>query len=444
MSLPRYPAYKDSGADWLGHIPLHWTSAALKRGYEIVSGATPKSEEASFWDGIIDWITPADLSRLDGFNIEGSLRRITEAGLASCGTSLVPAGSIILSTRAPIGSLGMAIAPLCTNQGCKALVPMEFQDPRFAAYVLSVAGPALNVRGKGTTFLELSGDELGRFPFPFPPSEEQQGIARFLDHETAKIDALIAEQEKLLALLAEKRQATISHAVTKGLNPDAPMKDSGIPWLGQVPEHWECAQLGRLCKKVSDGPHFSPSYVDEGVLFISARNIRVDGWSLEDAKYVSEDDYLEFCKRVIPEAGDVLYTKGGTTGIARVVDLEARFQVWVHVAVLKLVDGIALPHFVAYALNSIGCYEQSQLYTRGATNQDLGLTRMVKILLAIPSVEEQAEIVCRLDSETSKLDGLNAEVERTIVLLKERRGALIAAAITGQIDVRGQLKDGRS
>lgn len=177
-------------------------------------------------------------------------------------------------------------------------------------------------------------------------------------------------------------------------------------------------------------------------MFISARNIRVDGWSLEDVKYVSEEDYLEFCKRVVPEVGDVLYTKGGTTGIARVVDFKNRFQVWVHVAVLKLVHGIALPGFVAYALNSIGCYEQSQLYTRGATNQDLGLTRMVRILLAVPPVEEQAEVVRHLDSETSKLDVLNIEVERTIDLLKERRSALIAAAVTGQIDVRGQLKGG--
>lgn len=274
----------------------------------------------------------------------------------------------------------------------------------------------------------------------FPSEAEQYAIATFLDKETAKIDALIAEQETLLALLAEKRQATISHAVTRGLNPDAPLKDSGIPWLGQVPEHWQCVQLGRLCKKVSDGPHFSPSYVDEGVLFISARNIRVDGWSLDDAKYVSEDDYLEFCKRVVPELGDVLYTKGGTTGIARVVDFEERFQVWVHVAVLKLVEGITLPHYVAYALNSTGCYEQSQLYTRGATNQDLGLTRMIKILLALPSVEEQAAIVSHLDAETSKLDLLKADAERTIDLLKERRSALIAAAVTGQIDVRGAVE----
>lgn len=169
---------------------------------------------------------------------------------------------------------------------------------------------------------------------------------------------------------------------------------------------------------------------------MSARNIRVDGWSLEDAKYISEDDYREFCRRVVPETGDVLYTKGGTTGIARVVDLEERFQVWVHVAVLKLNRAAALPHYVAYALNSLGCYEQSQLHTRGATNQDLGLTRMVKIFLALPPMDEQTAIVSYLDAETKKLDNLSAEAGRAVALLKERRSALIAAAVTGQIDVR--------
>ncbi|MDT4329504.1 restriction endonuclease subunit S [Methylomonas sp. MS20] len=229
----------------------------------------------------------------------------------------------------------------------------------------------------------------------------------------------------------------ISHAVTKGLNPNAPMKDSGIEWLGEVPEHWDRVQLGRVCLKVSDGPHFSPNYVDDGVMFLSARNINVNSWSLEDAKFISEADYAEFSKRVIPEVGDILYTKGGTTGIARVVDLTDRFQVWVHVAVLKIARDIAHPYYIAYALNSNGGYEQSQLHTRGATNQDLGLTRMIKIWLALPPLSEQVDIITFLDNETAKLDTLTTEAKTVINLLQERRTALISAAVTGKIDVRG-------
>lgn len=241
---------------------------------------------------------------------------------------------------------------------------------------------------------------LNNFKFGLPSKKEQSIIVDFLDHETTKIDNMIEKQQQLIELLKEKRQAVISHAVTKGLNSDAPMKDSGVEWLGEVPEHWVPIQLGKVCYQVSDGPHFSPNYVDSGVLFISARNIKVNGWSLDDAKYITEKDYNEFSKRVIPEIGDVLYTKGGTTGIARTVDIEDKFQVWVHVAVLKILKEKAVPDFIAYSLNGTSCYAQSQLYTQGATNNDLGLTRLIKIWLALPPKNEQQEIVDALNSIT--------------------------------------------
>ena len=284
-------------------------------------------------------------------------------------------------------------------------------------------------------------DDIPRLTLTRPPHEEQKSIASFLDQETAKIDALIAEQERLIELLQEKRQAVISHAVTKGLNPNTPMKDSGVKWLGEVPEHWEVVQLKRLCNDIADGPHFSPNYVDDGVLFLSARNIKVDGWSLSDAKYISHEDCNEFDKRIVPEAGDVLYTKGGTTGIAKAVDLEVRFQVWVHVAVLKIKKSLSDPFFTAFTLNSTGSYEQSQLYTRGATNQDLGLTRMAKILVALPPLEEQRTIRDHLQKSCKDLDTHIELAQRSISLLVERRSALISAAVTGQIDVRGLVAE---
>jgi type I restriction enzyme S subunit len=274
------------------------------------------------------------------------------------------------------------------------------------------------------------------FAFVLPSLTEQGWVVDFLDRETAQIDELISKQERLIELLAEKRQAIITHAVTKGLDPAAPTKPSGIPWLGDVGDDFEPIQLGRLMRKIADGPHYSPQYVDDGgVMFLSARNIRVDSWSLADAKFVSESDYEEFSKRIVPEKGDVLYTKGGTTGIARVVDLDQKFQVWVHVAVLKVRRELADPHYVAYALNSHGGYDQSQLHTRGATNQDLGLTRMIRIWLALPDLSQQKRIVRDLDLRTAKIDRLIKKATSTIAVLHERRSAVISAAVTGQLKV---------
>ena len=159
MSFRPYERYRDSGVRWLGSVPIGWTVKAIKHCFSVVGGSTPKSEVEEFWDGEHVWVTPADLSGLSGFGIIDSARRITDAGLESCGTNLVPPGSIVLSTRAPIGSLAIAGTSLCTNQGCKSLVPRPGSVPRYFAYVLSIAGEELNLRGRGTP--DLANEILG-------------------------------------------------------------------------------------------------------------------------------------------------------------------------------------------------------------------------------------------------------------------------------------------
>lgn len=194
--------------------------------------------------------------------------------------------------------------------------------------------------------------------------------------------------------------------------------------------------MRRVIVRSVDGPHHSPNYVDSGIPFLSARNIRADRWSLEDAKFISETDYYEFCRRVRPEVGAVLYTKGGTTGVARVVDLAFRFQVWVHVAVLKLNKSRVKPEFLAAAPNSPRCYEQSQLFTRGATNQDLGLGRMKEIVVPVPPMGEQEAIVSFLNDATSALTRVIEQSTAEISLLREYSTRLIADVVTGKLDVR--------
>ncbi len=314
MSFPRYPNYKDSGVEWLGEVPAHWEVLPIKKSFQIVGGSTPKSENESFWDGDILWATPSDLSKRESIYINDTQRKITAEGLASCGTTLVPAASIILSTRAPIGSLAIAETAMCTNQGCKSLVPFEHTDTEYFAHLLSISSAELNIRGKGTTFLEISGDELGAFKTPAPPLDEQTHIAVFLDRETAKIDALVAEQRRLMELLKEKRQAVISHAVTQGLNPHAPMKPSGIEWLGDVPAHWEVVPLKHLCVLLKDGTHLPPERVDDGIPLLSVRNL-VDGEFVlrEDDSMISEESYQDLSRAFVPKSEDVLLAIVGAT-----------------------------------------------------------------------------------------------------------------------------------
>ncbi len=278
---------------------------------------------------------------------------------------------------------------------------------------------------------------LARTELPQPPPDEQAAIVRFLDHANRRIDQFIRVKKKLIALLNEQKQAIIHRAVTRGLDPRSTTRETESRWFPSVPSQWDVLPLARVISAAIDGPHFSPSYLDKGVPFLSARNIKADRWSLDDAKFISEADYEEFSRRVKPEMGDVLYTKGGTTGVARAVDLTFKFQVWVHVAVLKLVPSRVEPHFLAYALNSPRCYEQAQLFTRGATNQDLGLGRMKRIEIPLPPTgEEQRSIVRHLDGETHRFTTALRSAGREIEFAREYRTRLISDVVTGQLDVR--------
>ena len=436
MSLPRYPEYKDSGVDWLKKVPAHWQVEPLKRRYAVVGGSTPKSDVQEYWDGDINWVTPADLSRLSGFEIRDSLRTITEAGLQSCGTSLVPSGSLILSTRAPIGSLGLATMELCTNQGCKALVPRSGELSRFAAYAMSIAGPALNVRGKGTTFLELSGDELASFRLAFPRREEQAAIVTFLDRETARIDVLIAEQEKLLALLAEKRQATISHAVTRGLDPDAPMKDSGIPWLGEVPAHWEVRRLKTLSPAITVGIVVNPSsYVSpSGLPFVYGGDIREGHISVEGCRRIEPEDSDKQPKTRL-QAGDLLTVRVGAPGVTAVVPDECEGGNCASVMLIR--RGEFDSDWLCFAMNSRSVRFQVEVVQYGAAQEQFNISHAINFWVATPPRDEQRRLANSLNATADRIDELCAEATNAIKLLVERRSALIAAAVTGQIDVRG-------
>jgi Restriction endonuclease S subunits len=445
MRLPRYPDYKSSGVDWIGRVPDHWKVQPLKRGYAIVGGSTPKSDVPAYWDGDIDWVTPADLSKLSGFEIRGSLRRITEAGLDSCGTSLVPPGSLILSTRAPIGSLGLATSHVCTNQGCKALVPRAEQRARFVAYALSIAGAALNVRGRGTTFLELPGDELGSFPIALPEVSEQDAVIAFLDRETDRIDALIAEQEKLLALLVEKRQATISHAVTRGLDPNVPMKDSGIAWLGEVPAHWSIFPIKWATSSIEQGwsPQCESHPVDSpdewGVMKVGC----VNGGIFDPAENKKLPAELEPVPAYALKRGDLLVSRANTrdlVGSAAVVPEDhPNLLLCDKLYRMRTDHNICEPRFVAAFLGTPQARSQIELQATGASSSmlNIGQSTILDMPLPLPPISEQIEILSWLESQVLKLDETRARVEHAICLLKERRGALISAAVTGQVDVRG-------
>jgi type I restriction enzyme S subunit len=439
MSFRQYFEYKYSGIEWLGEIPSDWICSPIKYFYEIVGGTTPQSDVEAYWNGSIIWVTPADLSKISKFEIKSSERLITEEGFRSCGVKLVPAGSIVLSTRAPIGTLGIASKTLCTNQGCKSLIPHEGQNSRFLTYALSIAKEALNNRGRGTTFLELSADELASFRLPFPCEVTQNSIVNFLDSETTKIDNLIAEQEKLIELLKEKRQAVISNAVTKGLDPTVKMQNSRIEWLGDVPAAWTISKIKTLTSRISSGK--TPSggseiYVDEGVMFLRSQNVHDDGLKLDEVVYIPvEIDQQMSNSRV--QAGDVLLNITGAS-IGRSCSVPHEFpnaNVNQHVCAIRFRNPQYAP-FAEMFFKSFAIKSQTDFIQNGAAREGLNFEQIGAMSICIPSIEEQNKIVSFLQEKLSTFSNLIAQTHTSIELLKERRSSLICAAVSGQIDVR--------
>jgi type I restriction enzyme S subunit len=442
--LKPYPAMKDSSVPWLGEVPEHWSTRRLRAvARSPITNGVGESAQA-FRE---DWPRYVRITDIAGTR---SLRDKTRASLPpeiAADAALRPGDLLLAAVGATYGKSYLHrdnSGPACFAGYLVRVAPNKDVVPEFLSYWTESPyyWNQVNSQVIQATIQNFSAARVKGLRVPFPPLPEQAAIVRFLDHADRRIRRYIGAKQKLIKLLEEQKQAIIHRAVTLSLDPNVRLKHSGVEWLGDVPEHWEVVTLQRVIRRAVDGPHHSPGYVDRGVPFLSARNIKADRWSLEDAKFISEADYQEFCRRVVPEIGDVLYTKGGTTGVARAVDLTFRFQVWVHVAVLKVVKSKVLPAFLAVSLNSPRCYEQSQLFTRGATNQDLGLGRMKGIFLALPPVTEQAAILAYLSDSTRRITEAIDRARRECSLVREYRTRLIADVVTGKLDVReaaGQL-----
>lgn len=210
--LDKTVAYKDSGIEWIGKIPEGWGKSDVKYLFEIISGATPESNNSEYWDGPINWITPADMNPTGP--IKNGEKTITMLGYQSCGTTMIPENSIIISNRAPIGKINYNQTELCTSQGCKGLVNIKKNNLLYFYYFFIAFSNQLKLLGRGTTFLELSTKDLGNFSLIVPPLQEQAAIADFLDDKTAKINRIIAKKEQQLEIIKEHRKSLIYEYVT--------------------------------------------------------------------------------------------------------------------------------------------------------------------------------------------------------------------------------------
>ncbi len=436
MSFPRYPEYKDSGQDWLGTIPSHWTvmplaKIALGPGSLFIDGDWVESKDLA--DDGIRYITTGNVG--EGRYKEQGSGYISQAKFDELRCTEVLPGDVLISRlNLPIGracvvpDLGERIITSVDNVITR---PDSGYSRAYLAYMLSSASHFANMEilARGTTMQRISRSTLGQVRFAFP-TEEQTTIATFLDRETAKIDALVAEQEKLIALLQEKRQAVISHAVTKGLDPNVTMKDSGVEWLGEVPGHWEVRQLkhlARLTTGMTPPTDEHENYEENGFPWVRPEDIDESGAITKASKFLSEKG--KALARLIP-AGASLICCIGTIGKVGIVDENVSTNQQITAATF-----LGDPRYFYFTT----CAARVELENSATGNvlKILNTERLGETKYPSPPLTEQTTIAIYLDSETAKLDTLMYEARTAIILLQERRTALISAAVTGQIDVRG-------
>ena len=442
--MKKYDAYKDSGVKWIGEIPEHWEIAPLKSCFNVLSGATPKSTELSYWeDGNINWITPADFKTEDRLISDGA-KKITKEGFMSCSTTLIPSGSIIFSKRAPIGSVVINSNEVCTNQGCFSCIPKDDISSLFFYYIMSVSQKYFDMLGTGTTFNEISANVFKNVHLPVPPLPEQQAIASYLDAKTEKIDQMIAKAEKKIEYLGELKQSLITRAVTRGLNPNTPLKDSGVKWIGSVPYHWEIISLKRLLTNERDNLKVGPfgsqlqgkDIVDESEYWIYNQRSVLDNNFETTNSYITEEKFLDMSSFAVRK-DDILITTRGTIGkIARVPQQYHKGIIHPCIIKFRIDKGKVHYPFIERLFNDSNIIKTEVKLSSNATTIEVIYGGTLKELhLPFPPLTEQQQIANYLDTKCSKIDHIIATQKKKIAYLQELKQSLITNVVTGKIKV---------
>lgn len=436
-----YPAYKDSGVEWLGKVPEHWRLRRLKHMARFSGGGTPARDNPEFWNGDIPWVSPKDMK---SEFITGAEECITAAGLSGSTSSMVPAERVLMVVRSGILKHTIPVAinsvPVALNQDMKAIwLDADYlSSPFFMRWVQGLNDDLLKAWLKqGATVESIEQDYLSDTLMPVPSVSEREQIVRYLDRETARIDALIEKKTRFIELLREKRQALITHAVTKGLDPNVKMNDSGVEWLGEVPEHWEVRSVSSVSTKITNG-YVGPTrdiLVEEGVRYLQSLHIKGNQIKFDVPYFVTEAWSYQHRKSIL-ETGDVLIVQTGDIGQVTVVTDEFAGCNCHALIIVAPERSIIAGEWMSWVFNSSYGYHTLLSIQTGAMHPHLNCGNVKDVLLPVPPLSEQREIMQRIEHEERRVAALAGKTERSIELLKERRSALITAAVTGQIDLR--------
>ena len=418
MNSHPYPAYKPSGVEWLGEVPAHWELTRVRNHYAIKLGKMLQNNPNSPNDIEVPYLRAI---HVQWFHVQTAPSPTMWANPKEINPFGIAKGDLLVCEGGEGGRCGIIetdVSGYIIQNALHRVRPREGSRNEFLQYVLSTAGAAgwFDALNSRATIGHFTSEKFSAFKIPLPPLPEQQAIAAFLDRETAKIDALVAKKERLIKLLQEKRTALITRAVTRGLDPDVRLKDSGVEWLEEIPAHWEVRRL-RALANIKTGGRDTVNRRDDGdyPFFVRSQTIeRIDTWSFD---------------------GEAVLTAGDGVGVGKVFHyINGKFDY--HQRVYKFSDfsGISGEFFFHYFKSMLG--NEAFQGTAKSTVDSLRLPMLQNFPVTLPPLHEQRAIAAFLDHETERIDELVAKVREAIDRLKELRTTLISAAVTGRIDVR--------
>jgi len=432
--MNRYSSYKDSGVEWIEEIPNHWKKSKLKYVSEIITGNTPsKNIDENYINGRHLWIKPDGLNSFKPTN--DCKERISDVGLSE--TRIVPPYSVLINGIGNIGKFGFSELKSTTNQQIHSVVFDSNVNKKFGLYLISNLTDEMNKHSEKVVISIYTKSKLSNLDIVLPPLHEQEQIVSYLDKKTAIIDTLITSKAQKINLLKENRTALINHVITKGLNPNVKLKDSGVEWIGEIPEHWEMKRLSNFGAFSKGRGIKKDEVIEKGLSCIRYGEIytKYDRVVFETFSFISEETSKN---SLFVSKGTVLFTGSGETisEIGKSIVWMGEQQIFVGGDIITLVLNNKLnPLFVSYLLNTNFVQYQKSLVGKGEIIVHIYAKNIKEIKTPLPPFSEQNQIVKYLDTHTQEIDELISLEEKKIVTLKEYRQALISEVVTGKIKV---------
>ena len=440
-----YPAYKDSGIQWLGEIPKHWTVKRLRHISPFLTVGVVVNPSSYVTDYGEPFLFGSDVTE-QGINITKSRRVPKEISDGELRKTRLEAGDLV-TVRVGYPGVTAVVPPELEGANCAAIMLIRKShtfDSFWLCYAMNSRVGRYQVEQVqyGAAQEQLNINHAIDFAFPVPPLHEQRKIATYLDHKTAELGILVTAKQHLLNLLAEKRRALITHAVTRGLNADTPLCDSGIDWLGMFPEHWEMGRLKWICKSLQTGPFGSQlhaeDYIDRrdgGIPVINPAHL-TNGRIVPDDRVTVNEIMAEYLAAHRLEVGDVVLSRRGEIGRCGLVTEKEVGWLCGSGSLRVRPDGKILDSkYLVLLLTNTFAGSWLSLMSVGTTMDNLNTEIVGELAITLPPLQEQQAIVTYVENQASKLDKLEAATKYTIKLLQERRTALISSVVTGQIHV---------